>query len=177
MYDGVSGGSLVRELIRTRFPRRDGLLAAVPEPLEPGEPTEIHPRHWTVVRRFGGDPRLLALWQEVLDARGRARFRRELDEFGDAAWVRARGWALEFAVSALPYYRDTNPLRAGNARHTYGWIGKRPLRHRQWRPARRWSTTARWSTVRRGSSSSGVVRVRNTKRSTSTSASIPSGSA
>ena len=36
--------------------------------------------------------------------------------------------------------------------------------------------TAAWRTVRRGSRSSGVVRLRNTNRSTSTSQSIPSGS-
>ncbi|HUQ55775.1 aminoglycoside phosphotransferase family protein [Lentzea sp.] len=122
------------------------------------------------IAELGGDPRLLALWQEVLDAprwhgpgrwlhadlhrgnllftggeltgvidwgaagvgdpagdlmtawlfldeRGRARFRRELREFDDATWLRARGWALEMAVVALPYYRDTNPLLAGIARH------------------------------------------------------------
>ncbi|MFD5825135.1 aminoglycoside phosphotransferase family protein [Lentzea sp. NPDC060358] len=122
------------------------------------------------IAELGGDPRLLALWREVLDAprwdgparwlhadlhrgnllfaggeltgvidwgsagvgdpagdlmtawlfldaRGRALFRRELREFDDAAWLRARGWALEMAVVALPYYRDTNPFLAGIARH------------------------------------------------------------
>ncbi len=123
------------------------------------------------VAELGGDPRLLALWREVLDAphwdgparwlhadlhegnllftggkltgvidwgaagvgdpaadlmtawvflddRGSRRFRRELAEFDDATWVRARGWALEMAVAALPYYRDTNPFLAGVARRT-----------------------------------------------------------
>ncbi|HEX7307996.1 aminoglycoside phosphotransferase family protein, partial [Lentzea sp.] len=65
-----------------------------------------------------GDPAgdLMTAWL-FLDARGRALFRRELREFDDAAWTRARGWALEMAVVALPYYRDTNPFLAGIARH------------------------------------------------------------
>jgi aminoglycoside phosphotransferase (APT) family kinase protein len=123
------------------------------------------------IAELGDDPRLLALWQEVLDAprwdqpgrwlhadlhqgnllftggeltgvidwgcaavgdpagdlmtawlfldeRGRARFWRELAEFDDATWLRAQGWALELAVVALPYYRDTNPFLAEVARHT-----------------------------------------------------------
>jgi aminoglycoside phosphotransferase (APT) family kinase protein len=52
-----------------------------------------------------------------LDERGRKAFRREL-AFDDATWVRARGWALELAVIALPYYRETNPFLVGVARHT-----------------------------------------------------------
>jgi aminoglycoside phosphotransferase (APT) family kinase protein len=34
----------------------------------------------------------------------------------DATWARARGWALSVAVIALPYYQDTNPVFAANAR-------------------------------------------------------------
>lgn len=66
-----------------------------------------------------GDPAadLMTAWV-FLDERGRARFRRELGEFDDAAWVRAQGWALEMAVAALPYYRDTNPFLADIARRT-----------------------------------------------------------
>lgn len=36
----------------------------------------------------------------------------------DAGWARGRGWALSWALIALPYYRDTNPVIVGNARHT-----------------------------------------------------------
>jgi aminoglycoside phosphotransferase (APT) family kinase protein len=76
-----------------------------------------------------GDPAgdLMTAWL-FLDERGRRAFRRELGEFDDAAWVRARGWALHLAVMGLPYYRDTNPVFAGICRHTLdqlcpGWNG------------------------------------------------------
>lgn len=36
----------------------------------------------------------------------------------DATWQRGRGWALSFALIALPYYLDTNPALAGIARRT-----------------------------------------------------------
>src|SRR5271170_4910711 len=35
----------------------------------------------------------------------------------DATWERGRGWALSNALIALPYYKDTNPVLANNARH------------------------------------------------------------
>ncbi|MET9220921.1 aminoglycoside phosphotransferase family protein [Streptomyces sp. NPDC003300] len=35
----------------------------------------------------------------------------------DATWRRGRGRALSQAVNALPYYRETNPTMARNARH------------------------------------------------------------
>ena len=38
----------------------------------------------------------------------RRRFRSEL-EVDEASWLRGRGWALYQAVSALPYYWDSNP--------------------------------------------------------------------
>lgn len=34
----------------------------------------------------------------------------------DAAWERGRGWALSAALIALPYYRETNPALAADAR-------------------------------------------------------------
>lgn len=66
-----------------------------------------------------GDPAadLMTAWL-FLDERGRRVFRRELSEFDDAAWARARGWALGLAVVALPYYRDTNRFLAGIASRT-----------------------------------------------------------
>ena len=35
----------------------------------------------------------------------------------DASWLRGRGWALAQAVSALPYYWDTNPGMIRQASH------------------------------------------------------------
>jgi len=35
----------------------------------------------------------------------------------DATWARGRGWALSVGLIALPYYRSTNPVLAGIARH------------------------------------------------------------
>lgn len=66
-----------------------------------------------------GDPAadLMTAWL-YLDERGRKRFRRELAEFDEAAWVRAKGWALHLAVLALPYYRDTNRFLADIASRT-----------------------------------------------------------
>ncbi|MDX8030225.1 aminoglycoside phosphotransferase family protein [Lentzea sp. BCCO 10_0856] len=66
-----------------------------------------------------GDPAgdLMTAWL-FLDERGRRAFRRELAEFDDATWLRAQGWALELAVVALPYYRDTNPFLVGVATRT-----------------------------------------------------------
>ena len=56
-----------------------------------------------------GDPAcdLQPAWN-VFTSGSRARFRAEL-EVDDASWLRGRGWALCQAVSALPYYWDTNP--------------------------------------------------------------------
>jgi aminoglycoside phosphotransferase (APT) family kinase protein len=66
-----------------------------------------------------GDPAgdLMAAWL-FLDEPGRRLYRRELSQFDDAAWARARGWALHLAVAGLPYYRDTNPVFADICRHT-----------------------------------------------------------
>lgn len=66
-----------------------------------------------------GDPAadLMTAWL-YLDSRGRELFQRELAEFDDADWARARGWALHLAVLALPYYRETNGFLAGIASRT-----------------------------------------------------------
>ncbi len=63
-----------------------------------------------------GDPACESLlaWM-TLTSSARARYR-GLVGLDEAAWARARGWALAFAVLAAPYYRRTFPLFAGVAR-------------------------------------------------------------
>ncbi|MCF0095798.1 aminoglycoside phosphotransferase family protein [Micromonospora sp. MH99] len=65
-----------------------------------------------------GDPAvdLMPAWN-LLDLGPRETYRRALG-VDDATWERGRGWALEQAINALPYYVDTNPVMAGIARHT-----------------------------------------------------------
>ncbi len=64
-----------------------------------------------------GDPAcdLIIAWN-LLPASMRNIFRNAL-EVDDATWERGRGWALSNALIALPYYKDTNPMLASNARH------------------------------------------------------------
>lgn len=64
-----------------------------------------------------GDPAVdvKAAWT-CLDARERTIFRFELG-VDDDTWLRSKGWALSTAVIALPYYKDTNPGLAENARY------------------------------------------------------------
>ncbi|WNV86802.1 aminoglycoside phosphotransferase family protein [Umezawaea sp. Da 62-37] len=75
----------------------------------------------TAVIDFGamglGDPAcdLISAWN-LLPADARDTFRGALDA-DDATWARGRGWALTIALLQLPYYRDTNPGLAANARH------------------------------------------------------------
>ncbi|MGJ6965274.1 aminoglycoside phosphotransferase family protein [Streptosporangium sp. G11] len=65
-----------------------------------------------------GDPAcdLIVAWN-LLPAEVRDDFRTAL-RVDDATWARGRGRALSIALIALPYYRDTNPVFAANARHT-----------------------------------------------------------
>jgi aminoglycoside phosphotransferase (APT) family kinase protein len=64
-----------------------------------------------------GDPAcdLMVAWN-LLPAEARDVFRSEVGA-DDATWARGRGWALSVALIQLPYYRDTNPALAANARH------------------------------------------------------------
>ena len=55
-----------------------------------------------------------------LDARGRRLFRRELTEFDDAAWARARGWALEISVLALATSYSTCARVIGSVHTMHG---------------------------------------------------------
>ncbi len=69
-----------------------------------------------------GDPAcdLQPAWN-VFAGDSRERFRAEL-EVDDASWLRGRGWALYQAVSALPYYWDTNPGMIRQASHALAQV-------------------------------------------------------
>ncbi|OMI38025.1 phosphotransferase [Streptomyces sparsogenes DSM 40356] len=75
----------------------------------------------TAVIDFGclgvGDPAcdLFPAWN-LLPAEAREVFREALG-VDDATWIRGRGRTLSQALIALPYYRETNPAMARNARH------------------------------------------------------------
>ncbi len=77
--------------------------------------------HLSAVIDFGGlnvgDPAcdLQPAWN-VFEGESRRRFRAEL-QVDEASWFRGRGWALYQAVSALPYYWDTNPEMIRQASH------------------------------------------------------------
>jgi aminoglycoside phosphotransferase (APT) family kinase protein len=65
-----------------------------------------------------GDPACdLAIAWSLLTPPSRAVFRDALN-VDDAAWARARGWALSVSIVALPYYVHSNPALAGIARRT-----------------------------------------------------------
>jgi aminoglycoside phosphotransferase (APT) family kinase protein len=77
--------------------------------------------HLAAVIDFGnlgtGDPAcdLIIAWN-LFPAHLRDLFRSKL-EVDDATWKRGMGWALSIALIQLPYYKDTNPSLANNARH------------------------------------------------------------
>jgi aminoglycoside phosphotransferase (APT) family kinase protein len=64
-----------------------------------------------------GDPScdLQPAWN-VFAGESRDRFRAEL-AVDDTSWLRGRGWALAQAITALPYYWDTNPGMVQQASH------------------------------------------------------------
>lgn len=64
-----------------------------------------------------GDPAcdLIVAWN-LLPADQRDVYRAAL-QVDHATWARGRGWALSVALIQLPYYRNTNPALAANARH------------------------------------------------------------
>ncbi|MGB2876148.1 MAG: aminoglycoside phosphotransferase family protein [Gaiellaceae bacterium] len=69
-----------------------------------------------------GDPACdLAVAWNTLAAGGREVLRTELD-VDDATWARGRGWALWTGLVALPYYEQTNPVLAENARYRIGEV-------------------------------------------------------
>jgi aminoglycoside phosphotransferase (APT) family kinase protein len=77
-----------------------------------------------------GDPAcdLIVAWN-LLPAAAREVYREAL-EVDEATWARGRGWALSVALIQLPYYKDTNPSLAANARHAIGEVlADHSLRH------------------------------------------------
>lgn len=83
---------------------RDGALAGVLDfgTLGVGDPAVDLMPAWTV---FGAGAREAFIQAAAMD---------------EAAWCRAKGWALYGAAVALPYYRDSNPVLAGISRRTLG---------------------------------------------------------
>lgn len=88
--------------------------------LSPGNLLTIEGR-LTAVIDFGtlgvGDPAvdLIVAWN-LLPVASREVYRSAL-KVDDATWHRGRGWALSIALIQLPYYHQTNPVLAGNARY------------------------------------------------------------
>lgn len=111
--------------------------AALAAPVWPGPPAWIHgdlqsgnllvvDGRLSGVIDFGGlgvgDPAcdLQVAWN-LFAGDSRQTFRAAL-AVDDAAWARGRGWALSVALIQLPYYKDTNPALAANARYTIGEV-------------------------------------------------------
>jgi aminoglycoside phosphotransferase (APT) family kinase protein len=111
--------------------------AALRAPEWPGPPVWVHadlmPGNLLVrggrlsaVIDFGtvgvGDPAcdLVVAWY-LLPAGAREVFR-AIVGVDEATWARGRGWALSMALVQLPYYQDTNPLIAADARRAIGAV-------------------------------------------------------
>jgi aminoglycoside phosphotransferase (APT) family kinase protein len=77
-----------------------------------------------------GDPAcdLIVAWN-LLPAEARNLYRDAL-QVDDAAWARGRGRALSMALIQLPYYKDSNPGMAANARHVIKEVLADHQRHR-----------------------------------------------
>jgi aminoglycoside phosphotransferase (APT) family kinase protein len=102
------------------LPEWSGRPAWMHGDLAPGNVLVAHGRLSAVIDFAGvgvGDPSvdLIVAWN-LLPAGARDTFRTALGA-DDATWRRGRGWALSIALIQLPYYRETNPVLAANARH------------------------------------------------------------
>ncbi len=65
-----------------------------------------------------GDPACdLAVAWMIFDASARERFRRAT-QADDAAWTRARAWALSISLVQIPFYRESHPEIAALSRRT-----------------------------------------------------------
>ena len=106
-------------------PAWDGAEVWVHGDLLPGNLLVVDGRLSAVIDFGGlnvGDPAcdLQPAWN-VFAGDSRARYRAELP-VDDASWLRGRGWALYQAVSALPYYWETNPGMIRQASHALAHV-------------------------------------------------------
>lgn len=106
-------------------PQWDGDEVWVHGDLLPGNLLVVDGRLSAVIDFGGlnvGDPAcdLQPAWNVFADD-SRGRYRAEL-QVDDASWLRGRGWALYQAVSALPYYWDTNPGMIRQASHALAQV-------------------------------------------------------
>jgi hypothetical protein len=61
-------------------------------------------------------PTAIRSWRGYLLPAGAREVFRAIVGVDEATWARGRGWALSMALVQLPYYQDTNPLVAADAR-------------------------------------------------------------
>jgi aminoglycoside phosphotransferase (APT) family kinase protein len=124
--DRVDGAAALRAWEESLdAPAWDGPEVWVHGDLLPGNLLVVDGRLSAVIDWGGlnvGDPAcdLQPAWN-VFAGASRERFRAEL-ETDDASWLRGRGWALAQAVSALPYYWDTNPGMIRQASHALAQV-------------------------------------------------------
>lgn len=120
--DGMIDGPLVTQIWENalKAPHWSEPPVWIHGDLSPGNLLQVN-GHLSAVIDFGilgiGDPAcdLIIAWN-LLPSYTRATFR-SLLQVDDAMWTRGRGWALSNALIALPYYKETNPTLADNARH------------------------------------------------------------
>ena len=102
-------------------PAWDGLPVWIHGDLQSGNLLAVQGRLSAVID-FGclgvGDPAcdLMVAWT-LISGETRDVFRAALS-VDDGTWARGRGWALSWALIALPYYLDTNPAIVRDARRT-----------------------------------------------------------
>ena len=124
--DRIDGDAALRSWAESlSAPAWDGAEVWVHGDLLPGNLLVVDGRLSAVIDFGGlntGDPAcdLQPAWN-VFAGGSRARFRAEL-RADDASWLRGRGWALCQAVSALPYYWDTNPGMIRQAARALGQV-------------------------------------------------------
>ncbi|MFC6023301.1 aminoglycoside phosphotransferase family protein [Plantactinospora solaniradicis] len=124
--DRIDGAAALRSWQESLdAPAWDGPEVWVHGDLLPGNLLVVDGRLSAVIDFGGlnvGDPAcdLQPAWN-VFTGDSRRRYRAEL-EVDDASWLRGRGWALCQAVSALPYYWDTNPGMIRQATHALAQV-------------------------------------------------------
>jgi aminoglycoside phosphotransferase (APT) family kinase protein len=124
--DRIDGGAAIRSWQESLdAPSWDGPEVWVHGDLLPGNLLVVDGRLSAVIDFAGlnvGDPAcdLQPAWN-LFAGDSRLRFQAELEADG-ASWLRGRGRALYQAVSALPYYWDTNPGMIRQASHALAQV-------------------------------------------------------